>query len=119
MLMSFAGFIPFGSQFKLAGKSGATIFQKHHIIPNQVYRTFKTDLIAMGWKQNDMLNLKKLPTPFYGNHTAYNQYLMGKMQDLKNNGALNLNNMNDLQFQMRLMLGEAYRSGDKLNDYFK
>jgi RHS repeat-associated protein len=102
-----------------AAKGVTTVFQKHHIIPNQVYKTFKTDLKAMGWKQNDMFNLKKLPTPFHGNHPAYNNFIMNEMNMLKQSGNLNLNSMQNLQHNMRLMIGDAYRSGGTLNQYFK
>jgi hypothetical protein len=99
--------------------SNKTIFQKHHIIPNKVYKTFKTNLKAMGWKQNDMLNLKKLPVPFHGNHPAYNKFIINEVRSLQSAGNLNLNSMNNLQQNMRLMIGDAYRSGSTLNHYFK
>lgn len=102
-----------------AAKTSTNVFQKHHIIPNQVYKGFKTDLKAMGWKQNNMFNLKKLPTPFHGNHPAYNNYIMNEMNLLKQSGNLNLNSMQKLQQKMRLMTGDAYRSGKTLNQYFK
>jgi hypothetical protein len=102
-----------------AAKTSTTVFQKHHIIPNQVFKSFKTELNAMGWKQNNMWNLKKLPTPFHGNHPAYNSYIMNEMNLLKQSGNLNLNSMQNLQHNMRLMIGDAYRSGGTLNQYFK
>jgi hypothetical protein len=71
----------------------------------------------MGWKQNDMFNLKKLPTPFHGNHPAYNNFIMNEMNMLKQSGNLNLNSMQNLQHNMRLKIGDAYRSGGKLNQY--
>lgn len=117
VLMSAAAFIPFGSQTKLGAKL-TTTFQKHHIIPNQVYKAFKSDLKAIGWKQNDMWNLKRLPVPFHGNHPAYNGYIMDQMKLLKQSGNLNLNSMKKLQKDMRLIIGDAYRSGGKLNEYF-
>lgn len=115
--MSAAAFLPFGSQTKLGAKL-TTTFQKHHIIPNQVYKAFKSDLKAIGWKQNDMWNLKRLPVPFHGNHPAYNGYIMDQMNLLKQSGNLNLNSMQKLQKEMRLIIGDAYRSGGKLNEYF-
>ncbi|WKK59672.1 RHS repeat-associated core domain-containing protein [Sphingobacterium sp. BN32] len=104
---------------EVAAKTSTTVFQKHHIIPNQVYKTFQTDLKAIGWKQNDMFNLKKLPTPFHGNHPSYNNFIMNEMNMLKQSGNLNLNSMQNLQHKMRLMIGDAYRSGGTLNQYFK
>jgi RHS repeat-associated protein len=95
------------------------VFQRHHIIPNQVFNKFRAELQAMGWKQNDMWNLKKLPVPFHGNHPAYNAFIIKQMNLLQQRGALNLNNMKNLQHDMRLMIGDAYRSGLKLNEYFK
>lgn len=111
-------FLP-GGKVTGAVSASTTVFQKHHIIPNQVYKAFKTDLKAIGWKQNDMFNLKKLPVPFHGNHPAYNFYIMNEMNLLKQSGNLNLNSMQNLQLQMRLMIGDAYRSGGSLNQYFK
>lgn len=73
----------------------------------------------MGWKQNDALNLKKLPTPFHGNHPAYNKFVMNEMRMLERSGNLNLNSMQNLQKNMRLKVGDAYRSGGTLNQYFK
>lgn len=73
----------------------------------------------MGWKHNDMFNLKKLPTPFHGNHPAYNKFITNEMRILERSGNLNLNSMQDLQHRMRLMIGDAYRSGGTLNQYFK
>jgi hypothetical protein len=48
--ITFAGMLAIGTK----GKG----FQNHHIIPNAVYRDFKADFKAMGWKQNDIMNLK-------------------------------------------------------------
>ena len=101
------------------GSTSTRVLQKHHIIPNEVYKSFKTDLKAMGWKQNDIWNLKKLPTPFHGNHPAYNKFVMNEMNTLQRSGNLNLNSMHNLQHKMRLMIGDAYRSGGTLNHYFR
>ena len=66
-----------------------------------------------------MWNLKKLPTRFHGNHPAYNNYIMNEMNLLKQSGNLNLKSMQNLQHKMRLMIGDSYRSGGRLNQYFK
>jgi hypothetical protein len=78
-------------------KGGGTLFQKHHIIPNAAYSGFKTELKAMGWVQNNSLNLKKLPVPFHGNHPAYNKFIINEMRVLEKSGNLNLNSMQNLQ----------------------
>lgn len=95
-----------------------TKFQKHHVIPNQIYKIFKSDLKSMGWKQNDMWNLKNLPSSFHSNHPAYNKYILNEMNILKQSGNLNLSSMKNLQHQMRIKIGDAYRAGGKLNHYF-
>ncbi|WP_313491974.1 RHS repeat-associated core domain-containing protein [Sphingobacterium multivorum] len=97
----------------------ATKFQKHHIIPNQVYKRFESEFVEMGWKQNDIMNLKKLPVPFHGNHPKYNTFIFNEINLLKESGKFNLNSMQDLQHNMRQMIGDAYRSGGTLNQYFK
>ncbi len=69
--------------------------------------------------EKNVWNLKKLPTPFHSNHPAYNNYIMNEINLLKQSGNLNLNSMQNLQHNMRLMIGDAYRSGGTLNQYFK
>lgn len=44
---------------------------------------------------------------------------MNEMRTLERSGNLNLKSMQDLQHRMRLMIGDAYRSGGTLNQYFK
>jgi RHS repeat-associated protein len=100
------------------GVGRITFFQRHHLIPNQVYRAFKTDLKAINWKQNDMWNLKALPIPFHGNHPRYNKFVNKKISDLISNNSLNLQTMKDLQLEMRLLIGDAYKAEKKLNDFF-
>ena len=112
------GIIPGGAELKEA-KAASTIFQKHHIIPNAVYKSMKSEFQAMGWAQNGAFNLKKLPTPFHGNHPAYNSFVKNEIMNLRASGSLNLNSMGQLQQQMRIMIGDAYRAGGNLNDYFK
>lgn len=56
--MFLGGEIPLIRVGGVATKTGTTIFQKHHIIPNQVYKIFKYDLKKIGWKQHDIWNLK-------------------------------------------------------------
>ncbi len=102
-----------------AGKGGANAFQKHHIIPNEIYKTFKLDFKSIGWKQNDIWNLKKLPSPFHANHPAYNSYIKREILNLKALDNFNLNSMQNLQQQLRLMIGDAYRSGNTINNFFK
>lgn len=105
--------------FKWVGKLGkATKFQNHHVIPNQAYRLFRKELGQIGWHQNHVLNLKKLPVPFHGNHPAYNTYIIKEMNLLKRAGELNLSTMQNLQFEARQLINQAYKSGGTLNSYF-
>jgi len=116
--------VTFGSllltrKIRMAAPNSGVRMHNHHIISNQVYKVFRTDLMAMGWEQNGIWNLKKLPASFHGNHPRYNAFILNEMKILKQTGNLNMNSMQNLQFKMRMMTGEAYRSGNRLNYYFK
>ena len=98
----------------------------HHIIPQQVYRQFKTAFDYVdGYVQNvskkatDTSNLIDLDKPFHGNHPKYNDYIRGKVQGLIDADSLNLNEIRRLQEEMLEHISNARKSGLNLNDYFK
>lgn len=124
------GLIGIGSMFPLGGKifEGMKIarrvttgFQKHHLIPNAVYKKYGNELANMGWKQNHALNLKKLPTPFHANHGSYNRYVEGQIEALRSSGKFTLQSMIDLQHGMRQEVNAAYLGGNfyRLNHAYK
>ena len=107
----------------LLGKAGRLVtgFNKHHVIPNAVYKKFGNQLNNVGWVQNHGLNLKKLPTPFHGNHPAYNKYVTSRINGLINSGQFNMNSMKQLQHQLRQEINSIYLNGNfqRLNHYYK
>lgn len=80
----------------------------------------KTDM-KKGRVGNKMicLILRSYQNHFMAIHPAYNKFIIKEMNMLKQSGNLNLNSMQNLQHNMRLMIGDAYRSGGTLNQYFK
>jgi len=70
-------------------------------------------------KLNGGVNLKKLPTPFHGNHPQYSKYVGGRIEALGRNGNINEGSLRALQKDLNSMLNKAYDSGVKLNDYFR
>ncbi len=98
----------------------------HHIIPQQIYKQFKTAFDSVeGYVQNiskkatDISNLIDLDKPFHGNHPKYNDYVREKVKDLVDTDNLNLKNIRKLQNEMLEHISNAKKSGMKLNDYFK
>lgn len=124
------GLIGLGAMIPIGGKAFegmkiarrfTTGFQKHHLIPNAVYKKFGSELDNMGWIQGHGLNLKKLPTPFHANHRAYNRYVEGRIEGLVRDGNFNLQSMIGLQHTMRQQVNNAYLSGNfyRLNHAYK
>ncbi len=115
-----ASMIPAGGKAFEAMKIARKI-QKHHIIPNAVYKSFKKELKSIGWAQNAGMNLKKLPTPFHGNHPYYNKYVKDQMLKLQEAGNLNIGTMQQLQYNLRQEINSIYltRPAPNLNYYFK
>ena len=109
-----------GSVGKL-GRLAVKGIQKHHVIPNAVYKQFAQQLDNMKWFQNHGMNLKKLPSPFHGNHPAYNKYVTNRMNTLMQKGQFNLNSMKQLQHELRQEINKIYLDGNfqRLNHYFK
>lgn len=98
----------------------------HHIIPQQVYRQFKTAFNSVdehiqnvSKKAADTSNLIDLDKLFHGNHPKYNDYIRGKVQGLIDADSLNLNEIRRLQEEMLEHISNARKSGLNLNDYFK
>ncbi|WP_235631770.1 RHS repeat-associated core domain-containing protein, partial [Salmonella enterica] len=98
----------------------------HHIIPQEVWKTFKTDLKKVtGYVQNvtkkamDVTNLIDLDKPFHGNHPAYSAYVKDKISELIKNKKLSLTELRNLQDELRSKINAAKASGKNLNDYFK
>jgi len=92
--------------------------QKHHIIPKGVYKNYKAALSPF-MKLNSGFNLKKLPTPFHGNHPQYNEYVGKLINQLGAKGNINAGSLRNLQKQLSKEINRAYDSGMKLNDYFR
>ena len=92
-------------------------FQKHHIIPNQIYRELGLKKFSW-WKQSHGLNLKKLPVPFHGNHPSYNNYVRLRIEEL---GPLNFDKLKKLQHELRQEINHVYLSKEykRLNEYYK
>jgi len=95
--------------------------QKHHVVPNAVEKTFRKDLKAIDWKQNGGNNIKRLPTPFHGNHPAYNKYVTDKMNKMRRDGNMTSESMRKLQDDLRQEINDIYlnKKSEKLNDYYK
>jgi A nuclease family of the HNH/ENDO VII superfamily with conserved AHH len=95
-------------------------FQKHHLIPNQMWTKYGDELADLGWKQNHNKNLMSLPTPFHGNHPSYNNYMDSRVLGILNGNGNKLQDMINLQNEMRGKVGSILNSGyDKLNNYYK
>ncbi len=92
--------------------------QKHHIIPKAVYKRYAKEL-APFMKLNGGFNLKKLPTPFHGNHPQYNTYVGNRISQLGAKGKISEGSLRALQKELNSMINQAYDSGMKLNDYFR
>ncbi|MWW26846.1 DUF6531 domain-containing protein [Algibacter lectus] len=100
--------------------------QVHHIIPQAVYKFFKKDLKEIkGYVQaashrgaKNRKNLIDLETPFHGNHPKYNDYVKGRIQKLKDADILDLDNVSNLQKDLRSKISDAKESGKTLNEYF-
>ena len=65
----------------------------HHIIPNEIYKEFRSDFKKIrkdGYIQNrstkakDKTNLRDLDRPFHGNHPQYNDYFKEGKHKKKN-----------------------------------
>ena len=68
-------------------------FGKDHIIPNEIYKEFRSDFKKIrkdGYIQNrstkakDKTNLRDLDRPFHGNHPQYNDYFKEGKHKKKN-----------------------------------
>ncbi len=92
--------------------------QKHHIIPKAVYKRFGKTLEAV-MELNGGNNLKKLPTPFHGNHPQYNKYVGNRITELGERNLINSKNIDALQKDLNRLINKAYDSGIRLNEYFR
>lgn len=104
---------------------GATALklQSHHIIPRAVYTQFGSDiahLMELGGK-----NLMNLPVPFHsGSHPAYSNFVISKIDDLKNAGNLTEGSLKALQGDLKSMLNNALdnfhdgTTATNINQYF-
>ncbi len=95
-----------------------TKIQKHHLIPRAVFRDMKGFLKPL-MKLDDAANIKKLPTPFHGNHPQYSNYVRNILIQLERTGKLSKKSIIQLQKDLRVLINDAQRSGKKLNDYFR
>jgi RHS repeat-associated protein len=119
-LISLAAAIPIVGSVAPLAKRFVTGFQKHHIIPTQIYNEFKEALDGIKWWQQHKNNLERLPTPFHGNHPSYSDYVRKRINELIDNRNFNLNEMIKLQDELRKVINKGLNQGaDKLNNFFK
>lgn len=102
----------------IVGWAATGIKQSHHIIPKAVYREMAGDLAGL-MKRDGIKNLIDIPVPFHGNHPQYNKFVKNELENLKRNGLLSSGSIEALQGNLRNMIEDALKSGDKLNDYFR
>ena len=105
----------------LAKKLGKTLkFQSHHLIPKAVWKKHANGALKP-FLRDGPLNLKKLPTPFHGNHPQYNIYVGRRIENMirRGNGAISKSQMQNFQKELRHSIRDAYNSGQKLNEYFR
>jgi RHS repeat-associated protein len=98
----------------------SVITQGHHIIPNQVFKENEAVLNEMGWNQNHPNNLMELPTPFHGNHPAYNNYIGNQLGNILKSGG-GLNDIINLQKTTAGQISNILDNGlvERLNQYYK
>lgn len=112
--------LPFGDVAK-GYKFAVRGIQKHHIIPKAVYK--KIPELKNIMKLEGGHNLKKIPTPFHGNHPKYNDFVTSRIMDLERAGNLNSDAIQALQRELSEGINKAYdvwrEGGGNLNDYFK
>ena len=105
--------LPFGDIAK------AVKIQTHHIIPRAVFRD-AGEAVQKAMELNGGFNLKKLPTPFHGNHPQYNTYVTNRLNKIEN---ITEGSIQSLQRDLNSMLNTAYdnykATGQNLNDYFR
>ena len=93
--------------------------QKHHIIPKAVFRD-ASDALKKAIDLNGGFNLKKLPTPFHGNHPQYNIFVTNQLNAIEN---VTSGSIQTLQKNLSGMINQAYDNykvtGQNLNDYFR
>lgn len=119
--ISVAPYIGDGAKGVKYGGKIITQIQKHHIIPQQLYKLMPEigDFIL----KNSGINLKKLPNRFHGNHPAYTNWVKNKIDDLLAEGDLTKEGLEGVIKEANIELNKAYKefkeSGQSLNDYFK
>ncbi len=112
--LSVGAMIPVGGYLANAIK-----IQRHHIIPQAVYKKAGAAVLD-AMKLNAGNNLKKLPTPFHGNHPQYNSYVTQRLNQMQN---VTPGSIQTLQKDFNGMINSAYdnykATGQNLNDYFR
>lgn len=93
--------------------------QRHHIIPKAVYRD-ASEAVKKAMNLDAGNNLKKLPTPFHGNHPQYSSYVTDQLNALDK---VTPGSIQTLQKNLNSMINNAYdnykATGQNLNDYFR
>ncbi|SDD44111.1 DUF6443 domain-containing protein [Niabella drilacis] len=122
--LSLAAAVPLIGTVSTGGKMfrrAKAVFQKHHVIPNKIYREYEQVLSSAGWVQDAGINLKKLPTPFHGNHPAYSRRVKQGVEQLIQNNNLNKQSLMQLQHELRQEINSIYLNGGykRMNDYYK
>nr|WP_273255061.1 AHH domain-containing protein [Pseudomonas sp.] len=109
-----------GKGLKYGGKI-ITQIQKHHIIPQQLFKEIPAigDFIL----KNSGINLKKLPNRFHGNHPAYTNWIKSQFNELVETGNFTKEGLQGLIKNANSEINKAYKefreSGQSMNDYFK
>ena len=111
-----------GAMIPVGGYAANAIkIQRHHIIPKAVYRD-AGDAVKSVMNLNAGNNLKKLPTPFHGNHPQYNIFVRNQLNAIRKDG-VTPGSIQTLQKNLNGMINNAYdnykATGQNLNDYFR
>lgn len=104
----------------IAGLAATAVkFQKHHIIPKAIYRDAGKALQEV-IDLDGAFNLKKLPTPFHGNHPQYSEYVAKQLRMIQD---ATPGSIKALQKDLNSMINQAYdnykTTGENLNEYFR
>lgn len=117
--LSAAAMVPFAGMAATGGKIARKLIQKHHIIPQAVYKK-AGESVKNAMKLHGGNNLKKLPVPFHGSHFQYNKYVTQRLNELQD---VNSASIQALQKDLNSMINNAYDNykvtGENLNDYFR
>ncbi|WP_228393949.1 SpvB/TcaC N-terminal domain-containing protein [Chryseobacterium artocarpi] len=119
--VSIAPYIGDGAKGLKYGGKIITQIQKHHIIPQQLYKIMPA--IGEFILKNSGMNLKKLPNRFHGNHPAYTNWVKDQIVELAKDGGLTKEGLEGIIKNANDEINKAYKefkeNGQSLNEYFK